>query len=154
VPFVPAAEFKLRGSKSKRPRTVVVVHEATRQIGTLAVQGDEAGPLEVRLRPWGTVTGRLVNADGEPCAGSLVDPIAADRSLAYPPQMQIKTGKDGRFRVEGMVPGVKYQLRYAHISPAGRIEGKDMGTLAEDLALKEGESRDLGNVTGRPLQGR
>src|SRR5262249_1387581 len=55
----PGAEFTLRGSgpEQPRPRTVLVVHEATRQIGTLPVKGDETGPLEVRLQPWGTVTG-------------------------------------------------------------------------------------------------
>jgi protocatechuate 3,4-dioxygenase beta subunit len=152
----PGAEFMLGGSNPKkpRPRTLLVVHEATRQIGTLAVKGDETGPLEVRLQPWGTVTGRLVDADGGPCTDSFVDPIAGDRSVAYPPQMQIKTDKNGAFRIDGMVPDVKYQLRYAHISPGGRIEGKDMGTIAEGLTLKAGESRDLGNVTERPLLGK
>jgi RNA polymerase sigma factor (sigma-70 family) len=147
-------EFMMTRPDQKQPRTLLVVHEATRQIGTLALKGDETGPLEVRLRPWGTVTGRLLGADGEPCAGTFVNPMAGDRSLAYPPQMQVKTDKDGTFRVEGLVPGVKYQLHYAHISPEGRIEAKDLGVIAEDLILKEGESRDLGNVTGRPQFGK
>jgi hypothetical protein len=150
------ADFTITGPNPHRarPRTVLVVHEASRQIGTLVVKGDETGPLEVRLRPWGTVTGRLLSADGEPCAGSIVDPIAADRSLAYPPSMQLKTDKDGTFRIEGMMPGVKYQLRYAHVSPDGSIEGNGMGNIAEGVTLKAGETRDLGNVTGRPLRNR
>jgi RNA polymerase sigma factor (sigma-70 family) len=151
----PGAEFTLSGSNPKkpRPRTLLVVHEATRQIGTLALKGDETGPLEVRLQLWGTVTGRLVTGDGGPCAGSLINPATADRSISYPMSMQIKTDKDGTFRVEGMVPGVKYQLDYAHVSAGGRIFGKDMGTIFEDLTLKAGETRDLGKVTGRPLLG-
>jgi RNA polymerase sigma factor (sigma-70 family) len=144
------SEFTMTRPDPKRPRTLLVVHEATRQIGTLALKGDETGPLEVRLRPWATVTGRLVNADGEPCAGTYVNPMAGDRHIAYPPQNQIKTDKDGTFRVAGMVPGVNYQLHYAHISAEGRIEAKDLGIIAEDLILKEGESRDLGSVTGHP----
>jgi RNA polymerase sigma factor (sigma-70 family) len=149
----PGAEFLLRGSgpKQRHPRTLLVVHEATRQIGTLRVTGDETGPLEVRLRPWATVTGRLLNADGEPCGGSLINAETSDRSIAYPPSMRIKTNNDGSFRIEGMVPGVKYRLDYAHVSPAGRIEAKDLGTITE-LTLKEGETRSLGNVTGRPLR--
>jgi hypothetical protein len=154
--IAPTAEFTLRGSslKQPRPRTVLVVHEATRQIGALPVKGDETGPLEVRLQPWGTVTGRLVNADGEPYGGSLVNPISSERSIDYPLQMRVKTDKDGTFRVEGMVPGVKYRLDYAHVSAGGRIEGKDMGIIVDGLTLKAGESLDLGNVTGRPRQGK
>jgi RNA polymerase sigma factor (sigma-70 family) len=148
------SDFTMIRPDPKRPRTLVVVHEATRQIGTLALKGDETGPLEIRLQPWGIVTGRLVNADGEPCPGSYVNPMASDRSLAYPPQMQVKTDKDGNFRVEGMVPGIKYQLHYAHISPEGRIEAKDLGVINDDLILKEGESRELGNVIGRPRFGK
>jgi hypothetical protein len=150
----PGSDFTVIRPDPKRPRTVLVVHEATQQLGTLALKGDEAGPLQVRLRPWGKVTGRLVNEDGEPCAGSFVSPTAGDRTISYPPAMQIKTDKDGHFRVEGMVPGVKYSLGYAHVSPEGRIEAKDLGVIAEGLVLKEGEARDLGNVTGRPGQGK
>ncbi len=148
----PSAVFTLRGSnpKDSRLRTVLVVHKATRQIGTLVVRG-EKGPLVVRLRPWATVTGRLVNADDEPYAGSIISPVASDLSIGYPPSMQIRTNNDGSFRIEGMLPGIKYQLQYAHVSSGGRIEGKDTGIITKELTLKEGETRALGNVTGRPL---
>jgi hypothetical protein len=149
-----ASDFTVIRPDPMQPRTLLVVHEASRQIGILALKGDETGPLDLRLQAWGTLTGRLVNADGEQCVGSLVNPTSADRSVAYPPSMQIKTDKDGKFRIEGLIPGRKYQLGYAHLPPSGRIEAKDVGMIANELILKDGESRDLGNVTARPLVGK
>jgi hypothetical protein len=47
------ADLSLRTSNPKRaqPRTLLLLHEGLRQIGILPLKGDEAGPLEVRLRP-------------------------------------------------------------------------------------------------------
>jgi hypothetical protein len=61
----------------------------------------------------------------------------------------LTTDKDGAFRIEGLMPGVAYRLPFWEIKQ-GRVVGD--GVIAEDLTLKEGESRDLGNVTGRPLR--
>ena len=115
----------------------------------LKVKGDEKGPLEVRLEPWGTVTGRLVNADGEALAGCPVFPSAAEPSAHHP--MRVTTEKDGNFRIEGLIPGVKYGLAYWE-AKGNRIVAT--GTIANDLTLKPGETRDLGRVTGRPHGGR
>jgi hypothetical protein len=146
---VTGADFTMPGPNPQRPRTLLLLHEGKRLIGTLTVKGDEKGPLEVRLEPWGTVTGRLVNADGEAYANCPVFPQAAKPSPQYPPQAQ--TDKDGNFRVEGMIPGVKYGLGYWE-AKGNRIVAT--GTIAKDLTLKAGETRDLGRVTGRLDGGR
>ena len=36
-------------------------------------RGDENGPLTVRLQPAGTVTGRLIDDDGQPRRGVRID---------------------------------------------------------------------------------
>src|SRR5262249_19520330 len=55
-----AATFEVTGLNPARPRDVVVKHEPRRLIGMLVARGDETGPATLRLRPWGTATGRLV----------------------------------------------------------------------------------------------
>ena len=49
-----------------KPRRVIVTHVGRRLIGTGYLKGDEAGPLTIRLRPWGTITGRVVDDEGQP----------------------------------------------------------------------------------------
>ena len=50
------------------PRSLEFRHEKERLVGSLILKPDAEGPLTVRLQPWGTVTGRLVDVDGQPRA--------------------------------------------------------------------------------------
>ena len=55
------------------------------------------------------------------------------------------TGKDGRFRMEGIIPGLKI----------GLLAGKNtvyFDTLVPELTLKPGEVRDVGDVKARPSE--
>jgi hypothetical protein len=55
------------------------------------------------------------------------------------------TGKDGRFRMEGIIPGLKI----------GLLAGKNTAyfdTLVPELTLKPGEVRDVGDVKAKPLE--
>ena len=60
----------------------------------------------------------------------------------------IQTGRDGRFRVEGLVPGVQYGA-FAVEMP----NRKRLGDIFRDLTVAPGEVKDLGDVkpvaTGR-----
>ena len=55
------------------------------------------------------------------------------------------TGKDGRFRMEGVIPGLKI----------GLLAGKNttyFDTLVPELTLKAGEVKDLGDVKIKPSE--
>ena len=73
--------------------------------------------MTVRLQPWGTVAGRIVDDEGRPRKGighrqhrRLPDSRQPETTASCPaPTGQgIRVGDDGRFRVEGLVPGLKY----------------------------------------------
>src|SRR5262249_33851468 len=106
------------------------------------IRGDEEGPLLIRLQPWGTVTGRLVDADGVPRAGVDLRFVffgrLDDPSLGWHPTLRFQTTKDGKFRIEGLIPGLKYSM----ISQ-GEIE------LFKNLTLQVGETRDLGDIPAK-----
>jgi hypothetical protein len=99
--------------------------------------------MTVKLEPWGTVTGRLIDASGRPLAG-------VGLGFAYgaftPPDQgthpdSFETDKDGRFRVEGLVPEMKYTL--------GKVDaglGHVTSAAFRDLTVKPGETRVLGDV--------
>ena len=135
---------------------MTISHDGRKLAGSVYLKGDEAGPLTVRLQPWGTITGRIVDVDGQPRDGVWIgspygdDPQRGD--LGDLPMSDgrspIRTGRDGRFRVEGFVPGVKYGA-YALEMPNRKI----LGDIFRDLTVAPGEVKDLGDVkpvaTGR-----
>src|SRR5262249_52984071 len=122
-------------------RIVTILHEGRKLSGGLVVRGDEPGPLTARLQPWGVVTGRLVDTRGEPRTG--VEVGGMDRPKLDPTTGGIRpavaVGEDGRFRIEGLVPGRKYTFR--------ALKGNyGLGVMAEGVTVESGESRDLGDV--------
>ena len=54
----------------------------------------------------------------------------------------IRIGRDGRFRIEGLVPGLKYG--------ASASDGFTyLGELFHDVTVTPGEVKDLGDITPR-----
>ena len=132
-----------------RPRRFLFRHDAKKLVGCLVCKGDEAEPYVVRLEPWGTITGRLVDSSGKPRAR--VDMMSADwqRALIDPCGVISygeKTDNDGRFRCERLVPGQSYS---AHAVGDRAMKG-GFGLVIDGVVLKPGEMRDLGDVQARP----
>jgi len=120
----------------------------------MIMTGEERSSITVKLEPWGTVTGRLVDAAGAPHSGLALGFAYG----AYTPPDQgthpeiFQTDGDGKFRVEGLVPGMKYTL-----GTLDAASGLITAAAFENLVLKSGETRDLGNLrlgtpgpSGRP----
>src|ERR1700734_962589 len=61
--------LRVTGLAHHRIRILTIHHEGRRLAGSLAVRDAEPGPLVARLRPWGAVSGRLVDRAGRPRAG-------------------------------------------------------------------------------------
>jgi RNA polymerase sigma factor (sigma-70 family) len=131
---LPTADFTVYGLDDGQGREVLFSYEEKRLAGVLKVRGDDRGPLTVKLEACGAVTGRLVTAEGKPRAGVLLQVpgwLLSSNTL--------QTDKDGRFRVEGLVPGVAYTLDVMQ-------NGQPAGHVFASLTLKAGETRDLGDV--------
>jgi RNA polymerase sigma factor (sigma-70 family) len=98
-----------------RPRTLFLVHLEKNLAAWVRVRGDEKEPVVAKLAPAGSVTGKLVDADGRPVTGVAVNlqfagtgndlyrELKAGRPMA-------ETDKDGAFRIDGVVPGAKFGL--------------------------------------------
>ena len=133
---------------------MTITHEGRKLAASLDVKGDVAGPLTVRLQPWGVVTGRVVNEDGQPrrglalhdAVGTYPEPPAGQGLLPGAndiPGPQV--GRDGRFRVEGFVPGLKYG--------ASAVFGNlYVGEVFRDVTVAPGEVKDLGDLKVVPHQ--
>jgi RNA polymerase sigma factor (sigma-70 family) len=150
------ADFTVSALHPKKPRPVLLVHSDKKLAKLLTVRPDEAGPLTVRLEPLGELVGRIVDAEGKPRAG-----LKVTTQLSYKPEndknfpadlrynnrswgklinREALTDKDGKFHVEGLVPGLKYLLNVA--------DGMELlgAYTRDDLTVEAGKAKDLGEL--------
>jgi RNA polymerase sigma factor (sigma-70 family) len=150
--------FTVGGLDPKRPRPVVFVQAEKKLAKVQRVCGDESEPLTVRLEPLSAVAGRFLDADGKPLAGLKVTAalsfdeadnkdLPRELLLEYPAWSKVvnretTTDAEGRFRIEGLVPGMHYQLTAKDGGGAMPYSGK----LAPPEA---GKTKDLGDLKGK-----
>ena len=117
--------------------------------GSLRVVGTEPRPVELTLQAAATIIGRLVDGEGRPHEADSVrfgyGRWTLDGWTILGPQLsRTLRVRDGRFRIEGIIPGVEATL---HVGPA-----RDWSGEAARVTLQPGEVRDLGDVRVRPAQ--
>jgi protocatechuate 3,4-dioxygenase beta subunit len=97
----------------------------------------------VTLQKAAVITGRLLDADGEPIANTQVsgaiDGNQLDLKGGWDGFFHCKTDNEGRFHIAGLVPGVKLSARVTR-------NYQTVGQIFEHAAFSAGEERDLGNV--------
>jgi hypothetical protein len=130
-----------------KPRQLLLLHPE-RELGAgVTLRGDEKEPLSVRLRRTGIVTGRLLNSEGQPIGGAFVIAVHSGRAgneLGKQLRNRFdlpRTDAKGQFRLRGIVPGLKFELRIAKgqqgLEPEARLDEK---------VLEEGKTLDLGDL--------
>jgi hypothetical protein len=141
---LPSADFEVLALGPEAKRGLLFYHEAKQLAGAHVVKPAESGPVTIKLEPCGTLSGRLVDDGGVPQVEALMtcerpyeggDSRFEQGSLPSP----IKTDKDGRFRVSGLVPGLKYSLTV-------RGRRRTLREVAKNVIIKAGEARDLRDV--------
>jgi RNA polymerase sigma factor (sigma-70 family) len=144
------ASFTLTGVDPRGRRSMVFLHPEKRLAAALELQGNAQSPLTIQLKPAGTVTGRLVEEDGEPRPGVelLIHFVRKENGyVAEHLPNRITTDREGRFRVEGLAPGLVYQINLA-----GKRPTNTLGSVATHVSIRSGEVKDQGDVKGRLFQ--
>jgi hypothetical protein len=147
-----AATVPIVGLHPDRARRITFVKEDRKLIGFLLARGDGDTPYTVRMQPWGTFTGRVVDDQGRPQKGATITGIDAVREVpAYDDAslgifLGVQTDEHGRFRAERLVPGQSYG---ATLSLG---IGRPSGPAFEGLKVAPGRVRDLGDLRlGTPI---
>jgi hypothetical protein len=137
-----------------RPRTLTVVHTKRKLAGHVTLRGDEKGPVTVTLRPWATLTGKLLDEDGKPLAGARVRIGYREESafhLAHAgipvSEESVQTDAEGNFRVETVFPGMRFGLVFLK---GGSF--RDIGRAYERMTLAPSETKDLGTFPSKVYQ--
>lgn len=159
-PTMETAVFTAGGVSPKRKRNIVFVHAEKKLAKIQSIGGDTANPLTVRLEPMGAIRGRILDADGRPRAGAKLTIQYSNEKSDYedlpleliynaPSWSKIlyqkaTTDAEGRFHVEGLVPGLKY---FVVEEPGGTF----LKPLARDIAVESGKTKDLGDLKSKQM---
>jgi RNA polymerase sigma factor (sigma-70 family) len=138
------ASFTARALNPSRPRTVAFVHKERKLAGHLALRGDEKEAVTVKLEPWGTVAGRAFDEEGNALADAEFHVHYHANSIRWLFEVdrpRARTDREGRFRVEGLFPGVPFAISFVK---KGTIH--DAGEGYRKLSVKPGQTNDLGDV--------
>jgi RNA polymerase sigma factor (sigma-70 family) len=116
---------------------ILFQHPEKGLIGVVQPPKENGGSVTVRLEPGATVTGRLVDADGQPRAG-------VELEVAFLPKgwgswrdcspEPIQTDREGRFRLTALLPGREFRL------------SDGQGELPFRGPARSGQAKDLGDV--------
>jgi RNA polymerase sigma factor (sigma-70 family) len=129
------AAFTVQGLNPRRPRELLFLHKE-KDLGFFTVlRGEDSTPLKIKLQPCGSVSGRIVDKDGQPVPGIRVHVQSAGLS-GLGQYLEMKTGRDGRFRMGGLVPGARYWL----MPPTARV--------LSEIIVEPGKNKELGDVDG------
>ena len=158
--------FTVGGVKPGRPRMLAFYHREKKLGKVLVLQGNETKPLDVRLEPLGAIVGRILDAKGRPWAGLKVLVLVTREDKLYPEefhwvpstwfkltQIETTTDRDGKFRIDGLMPGLKHHLFAAE----GQIVIQPEVALpyrADDLTVEPGKTKDLGDLKSKQVPGK
>jgi RNA polymerase sigma factor (sigma-70 family) len=129
------------------PQWTFFFHKEKQLGAAVRLTGNEPKDFTVRLRPCATITGRIVDSDGRPRPGLALagflgvwqrEPLAGWGGF-----WGVKTDRQGRFRITGLIPGLKWQAILID-------EGDMFGPLLRNVTFQPGETKDLGDLRIKP----
>jgi RNA polymerase sigma factor (sigma-70 family) len=140
--------------EQRKPRLLTFYEPKKKIIGSRRLQGDEKGPVVVKLGPTGAIKGRLLDTDGKPMAGALVGVMYREMSAGQIHQhihrtKQVATDAAGSFTVDELIPELMFELSAYRGKRRFEREAK---TPKSAIQVKPGECRDLGETRMKTQQ--
>jgi RNA polymerase sigma factor (sigma-70 family) len=133
---VDGAEFIVRRLNPRAPaRRELTFYHKGKDLGLFlkALPPEKADSFTVQLQPCGSVSGRIVDQDGEPVAEALCRGGVAGHGWIA---LDVTTDKNGRFHAKGLVPGLGYWI----------MRPKGVPTLLVEFKVEPGKHKDLGDI--------
>jgi beta-lactamase regulating signal transducer with metallopeptidase domain/protocatechuate 3,4-dioxygenase beta subunit len=139
--FGAAAPFEMRGMEPNESRGILfrTAKPSVGKVQVLHYDDKAAGrAVTVKLEPYGTVKGRLLDEEGMPLKFVNVDVVARGDNYVLPPfRNGLESQADGRFVLNNVAAGAEYYEIYA--------DGFDE-PIAKKLSVSAGQTIDLGDI--------
>ena len=131
--------LKIEGYYADQGRELFAYDPETHQAAHLQLTGSQTGEIVVTLQPSGTMRGRMVDKQGIAISAVrlLCESIPQDTGNV---NLRHTTDKDGKFELQGVVPGYKHTVW-------ALIEGQGMMAIAKDVEVDPAKGLDLGDVS-------
>ncbi len=162
-----SAEVTLTALQPDGKRLLVFLHREKNLGTTQTVEGSSTKPLTVKLQPLGSLIGEVQDEDGKPWKKLTVTayPMLDDRGYENLPyeffgyqgvnaltkapwwsltKRTTTTDEKGRFRLDGLIPGLKYTV---YISDGDLGKRDTLVTSRRKVSIPAGKSHDLGLLT-------
>jgi hypothetical protein len=136
------------GEAEDSPRLIVFYEAERKLVGTLAMKAGEKPPPVVKLKPMGSVKGRLLDADGKPIAGIVVAPQYQE-SMGNAMHGHLHDARpsasdaEGAFILDCLIPEMPFELSFRR---GRRSFERTVKHPQLAIQLKPRESRDLGSI--------
>jgi len=100
------------GWSSDRTVFYLMARHPGRDLAVAQPMDSEEGPVELRLRPAATLTGRVVDPNGKPIGGAYPHIMlhASSWGSSFLPSRSITTDAEGRFEMETLPPEQRYDI--------------------------------------------
>ncbi|HLJ96390.1 MAG TPA: hypothetical protein VKU02_24665, partial [Gemmataceae bacterium] len=140
-PPLATASFRLTNLNPRSPQRKYFEHKEKGLGLSLVIRGDEAEPLTVRLQPYGSVAGRILDQEGKPVTDVLLRIFPTNAETHF---LRGKTDGEGRFRIECLPVGDTYRLG----SPIGHkiLIGNGRTVSFPGFEVEPGKVKDLGDA--------
>jgi beta-lactamase regulating signal transducer with metallopeptidase domain/protocatechuate 3,4-dioxygenase beta subunit len=134
--------FDIINLAPEETRTVIILHEMVGQGKVIQVSAKNAkdDPLSVRLEPLATITGRVVDPDGQPVAVATIRPDLLPGGDFGESLRGAVTDNDGRFRVDNVPVGCDYSLL---VFPPAKV---GQWLASKEVAVRPGKTTDVGDI--------
>ena len=140
--------FTLTAINPKSSERVFFFHKEKQLGAALRLTGEEPKDFAVRLQPCATIEGRIVDGEGQPRGGlELFGSLGPFQH--YPTEggfMGARTDRQGRFRITGLIPGLKWRAVY--VQEGGMFTGQ----VLRSVTFQAGETKELGDIRVKPIE--
>jgi hypothetical protein len=129
--------FSVTGLRPGNMRTLLFLQQE-RSLGAIVdVKGDQSGLVKVELKPTGSISGSLVDSEGDPITNGYVT-LRPERISLLTELWTASVDDEGRFTVDNLPAGVAFWLH-------ARIQGHRMELFVRgNIRTESGEQLDLG----------
>lgn len=153
---VEGEQFEINNYLPNEGRRLTFFKSEGNLVGLLDLKGKQPDLVKIVLNSGGAITGKIVDADGIPMESlefensqTVFGNEAYGQLMTYVDKKPIKTDREGRFRFEGIIPGLKYSADVFAKRKLPDFPSPAMvriGKAFSDMSVESGEVKDLGEI--------